>query len=179
MPSPVTLLLGGLLVAMCAFLFTWWRSAAAGHPHGAPAPVEVGLGAITLFFDTLGIGSYATTTAAFKFLDMVRDECIPGTLNVGNAVPVTIEALAFITAVAVDPATLFVLVPVGAFGGHLGARVVSRLPRRRIQIGMAIALLVGAALMFLTNMQWIPGGGVAIGFSGATLAIALIINLIL
>ena len=56
------------------FVYTWWRSAAAGHPHRAPTPLQLGLGAVTLFFDTLGIGNYAPTTAAFRFLKMVRDE---------------------------------------------------------------------------------------------------------
>lgn len=179
MPSHITLLLFGLTVAMVAFLAAWWRSAAAGHPHGLPMLPAVGLGAVTLFFDTLGIGSYAPMTAAFKFLGMVRDELIPGTLNVGEAVPVAIEAYVFINAIAVDPLTLFLLIPIGALGGYLGARIVSRLPRRRIQLGIGAALLVGAAMMLMTNMHWIPGGGSAIGFSGPTLVLALTINFVL
>ena len=127
---------------------------------------------MTLFFDTLGIGNYAPTTAAFRFLKMVKDELIPGTLNVGTSVPVAIEAFAFVTAIAVDPFTLMVMVPLGAIGGYVGAGIVSRLPRRPIQIGMGAALLTGALFMFLTNMQWIPGGGTAIGFSGAALIVA-------
>jgi uncharacterized membrane protein YfcA len=41
---------------------------------------------------------------------------------------------------------------------------------------MGLALLAGATLMFLTNMRWIPGGGVAIGFTGPTLLVAMAIN---
>ena len=36
-----------------------------------------------MFFDTLGIGSFATTTAIFRAWRLVPDELIPGTLNVG------------------------------------------------------------------------------------------------
>ena len=97
-----------------------------------------------MFFDTLGIGNYAPTTAVFRFTRMVRDEWIPGTLNVGTSVPVAIEAFAFVVAIAVDPMTLLIMVPLGAVGGFVGAAVVAGLPRRPIQIGMGVALLTGA-----------------------------------
>jgi uncharacterized membrane protein YfcA len=130
------------------------------------------IGFVTLFFDTLGIGNYAPTTAIFKLTGMVRDELIPGTLNVGSSIPVAIEAFAFMTVVAVDPVTIALLVPVGTVGGWAGGHVVSRLPRRPIQIGMGFALLVGAVFMLLTTLGLIPGGGDAIGYSGATLVVA-------
>lgn len=174
---PVALVLSGLGVLTLSFVYVWWRSATAGgHPHRTPTSRQLGLGAITLFFDTLGIGSYAPTTAAFRFLRMVRDELIPGTLNVGNAVPVALEAFAFIVAIAVDPLTLLLVISLGALGSYLGADVVSRLPRSPIQLGMGVALLVGATMMFMTNMQWFPGGGTAVGFAGVTLVVASALN---
>lgn len=180
MPSPITLLLATLVALAAVFAVTWRRSAARlGMPHEPPTPRLVGLGAVTLFFDTLGIGNYAPTTAVFRLLRMVPDELIPGTLNVGSAIPVAIEALAFVSIIAVDPLTLLLLVPVGAAGGFVGARIVSRLPRRPIQLGMGGALLTGAVVMFLTNMQWIPGGGTAIGLGGAALVLAAVVNFVL
>jgi len=53
---------------------------------------------------------------------------------------------------------------------------VARMPRRPIQIGMGVALLVGAIFMLLTNLQWLPGGGEAIGFTGALLVGAAAAN---
>lgn len=177
MLAPIPLLLAGLALVIAAFAYAWWQSASVGrHPHRTPTPKQLGLGAVTLFFDTLGIGNYAPTTAAFRFMRMVRDEYIPGTLNVGSSIPVAIEAFAFVAAIAVDPMTLMVLVPIGAVGGYVGARVVSSLPRRPIQLGMGGALLAGSALMLMTNLQWIPGGGTAIGFAGVTLALAAAVN---
>jgi hypothetical protein len=55
------------------------------------------------FFDTLGIGSFAPTTAIFRLLRLVPDELIPGTLLVGHALPVVTQALFFVSAVSVDP----------------------------------------------------------------------------
>ena len=54
-------------------------------------PIEVPrnspTGFITAFFDTLGIGSFATTTSMFRHFKLVPDELIPGTLNVGITLP--------------------------------------------------------------------------------------------
>ena len=40
-------------------------------------------GAVVNFFDALGIGSFATTTAAYGLFRLVDDKKIPGTLNAG------------------------------------------------------------------------------------------------
>ena len=63
----IPLLLSGIAVIIAVFVYTWWRSYGLGHPHGRPTPLQLTLGAVTLFFDTLGIGNYAPTTAAFRF----------------------------------------------------------------------------------------------------------------
>lgn len=178
MLSPIPVLLSGLALVVVWFVVVWWQSARRGHPHAPPTPLVLAIGAVTLFFDTLGIGNYAPTTAIFRFLKMVKDEWIPGTLNVGSSVPVAVEAFAFVAAIAVDPLTLGLMVPVGAVGGYVGAAIVSRLPRRRLQLGMAVALVAGAIFMTMTNLQWIPGGGDAIGFTGGTLLAATALNFV-
>ena len=149
------------------------RSAAGGHPHRRPTAFQLGprrrdspvrhARHRQLRADHGGVPLHP---------DGAATSGSPGTLNVGTSVPVAIEAFAFVVAIAVDPMTLLIMVPLGAVGGFVGAAVVAGLPRRPIQLGMGLALLTGALLMFLTNMQWIPGGGTAIGFSGATLVLA-------
>src|SRR5205814_5524263 len=52
-------------------------------------------------------------------------------------------------------------------------------PRRTVQIGMRMALLVAAGLMFMTQMKLFPGGGEALGVAGLKLAIAVAVNFVL
>ncbi|MGA9368775.1 MAG: hypothetical protein WBV35_15045 [Steroidobacteraceae bacterium] len=75
---------------------------ASARPAG-PRASDLALGFVTGFFDTLGIGNFAPTTAVLKFTRRIPDEDMPGTLNVGHALPVLTEALIFIAAIVVDP----------------------------------------------------------------------------
>ena len=63
-------------------------------------------GFICLFFDVLGIGAFAPHTTLYHRFHQVDDYLIPGTLNVGNAIPTIIQALIFIQLVKVDTLTL-------------------------------------------------------------------------
>ena len=144
-----------------------------------PTGIEVGIGALTNFFDTLGIGSFATTTALFRFLRLVPDRVIPGTLNVGHTLPTVVQAYIYTTIVKVDMLTLFALIASAVLGAWLGAGVVSRWDKRHVQIGMGSALLGAAALMLMTQLNLFPGGGEALGVRGARLAIGVGVNFVL
>lgn len=142
-------------------------------------PGLLGVGFITNFFDTLGIGSFAPTTAMFKFFNMVPDKLIPGTLNVGDTVPVVFEAFLFIAAVTVEPITLITMLLASTIGAVVGAGFVSKLPEKKIQFGMGGALLIVAFSMLAGLMGWMPVGGDAIGLTGAKLIIGIVANFIL
>ena len=146
---------------------------------GRPRGFDLALGFVTNFFDTLGIGSFAPTTAALKFTQRIPDEQIPGTLNVGHALPTLAEALIFIAAVTVDPRLLLAMIGASILGAWCGAGIVSRLPRRAIQAGMGAALGVAALLFIAANLHWMPIGGNATSFSGARFLIAVGGNLVL
>ena len=137
------------------------------------------VGLITNFFDTLGIGSYATTTSFFKLWGLVRDEQIPGTLNVGHTIPTLIQAFIYIAVVQVDVLTLTLMVGASAVGAWLGAGVVAKWSRRKVQIGMGVALLVMAGAMLMTQLKLLPGGGDLIGLTGMKLLIAVLANAVL
>lgn len=144
-----------------------------------PTLVETGIGAVTNFFDTLGIGSFATTTALFRVLRLVPDRVIPGTLNAGHTLPTVVQAFLFTTLVRVDVLTLFAFIVAAVLGAWLGAGVVASWPKRRVQIGMGAALLGAATLMLMTQLNLFPGGGEALGVRGAKLIIGVSVNLVL
>ena len=135
-----------LLVALAAlavvFIVRWKVAASHGVKSATqstkrPSLLQIAIGFVTDFFDTLGIGSFATTTTVYKLLRVVPDERIVGTLLVGHSLPVVVQAFIFLVVVRVDPVVLAALIAVSVVGSWLGAGVVSRLPRRSIQIGMA------------------------------------------
>ena len=182
-------LLGTLAAFTLYYVTAWFRGAsramhdAAAPPEarepGAPTPSGLFLGFVTNFFDTLGIGSFAPTTSAFKFFRMVPDRLIPGTLNVGHTLPTITQAFIYTVAIDVDPLTLILMIAAAVVGAWLGAGIVASWPKRNIQIGMGIALLVAAGLFAWTNLG---GGGTVegtLGLSGVKLALGLFGNFIL
>jgi uncharacterized membrane protein YfcA len=143
------------------------------------APWDITIGFVTNFFDALGIGNFAPTTAAFKLLKRIPDEEIPGTLNAGHTLAVLVEAFIFIAAVAVDFTTLLGMILASVVGAWFGAGIVARLPRRGVQIGMGVALSVAALLFVASNLHWMPSGGEAIGLTGGALVLAICVNFVL
>jgi uncharacterized membrane protein YfcA len=139
----------------------------------APTLRQTSVGFITNFFDTLGIGSFATTTSLYRLWKLVDDRVIPGTLNVGHTPPTITQAFIYITIVQVDVATLALMIAAAVAGAWLGAGVVASWSRRKVQVGMGICLLGAATLMLLTQLQLMPGGGDALGLSGLKLGLGL------
>src|SRR3954447_16528838 len=169
-----TLLLGGLVVMLVIYAVTVLRGGLV-----RPTALQSAIGFVTAFFDTLGIGSFATTTAVYKLRNMVPVKLIPGTLNVGHTLPTIAQAFIYTKLVPVDPTTLILMIVAASIGSWVGVGVVVHWPRRKIQIGMGIALLGAAALMLMTQLNIVPGGGDAVGLTGARLGIALAGNLVL
>lgn len=139
------------------------------------------VGFIANFFDTLGIGSFATTTTMVRQFKLIPDEKLPGTLNVGYAIPTIVQAFIYMQLVPVDTTTLIVLIGAAVLGAWLGAGVVSGWPRRNVQLGIGSGLLVFAVIMFLGLPQigLLPAGGNALGLTGSKLVLGGIGNFVL
>ena len=171
-----TALLVILGVLAVAFIIGWNRRASPSRSR--PSLVQLAIGFVTDFFDTLGIGSLATTTTAYKILHEVPDEQLIGTIIIGHALPIVVQAFIFLVAVKVDPVVLASLVAVSVAGSWLGAGISSRLPRRAIQLGVGTGLLAAAAFMALGQLGMFPGGGASLTLTPAKLTIALVVNFI-
>jgi uncharacterized membrane protein YfcA len=145
----------------------------------APGPIELGIGFISDFFDTLGISSFATTTTMFRATKVVPDRVLPGTLNVGHALPTVLQALIYIVLVEVDFTTLALLIGASVLGAAFGARWVARLPERNVRLGMGVALLLAAVLIFARLRGYLPGGSDALELRGMGLVLGVLGNAIL
>jgi uncharacterized membrane protein YfcA len=166
-------------VGIWAFAVRSVRSDRTELQFSMPSIFEFFLGFVTNFFDTLGIGSFATTSSVFKLKKVVPDELIPGTLNVGHTMPTIVEAFIFIAIVQVDVVTMISMIASSVIGAWLGAGVVSKLPKRTIQLSLGLALFAAAALMFMTQLKLFPGGGTALGLHSIPLLIGVVGNCLL
>ena len=136
---------------------------------------------IANFLDTLGIGSYATTTAMVRQFKLIPDERLPGSLNVGYVIPTVVEAYIYTQIVPVDMMTLISMIAAAMLGAWLGAGVVSSWPRRKVQLGMGSALIVAAVIMIASqpSVGLLPAGGDALALTGTKLAAGVVGNFLL
>ena len=185
--------LTGLLAALAGFtlyyLGTWFtgatkaRTSPSAPPEvkdaGFPTAPQLGLGFVTNFFDTLGIGSFAPTTAIFKFFKMVPDRLIPGTLNVGHTLPTITQAFIYTTIIEIDITTLILMIAAAVAGAWLGSGIVAGWPKRNIQIGMGLALLVAAGLFTWRNLGLTAAEVGTLDVQGVKLVLGLVGNFIL
>jgi uncharacterized membrane protein YfcA len=143
---------------------------------GPPSPIHLAIGFVTDFLDTLGIGSFATTTNLFKLFRNCHDRVIPGTLNVGHTLPTVLQAYIYIGLIKVDTTTLVSMIVAAVAGSWIGAGVVAGLSKRKIQLGMGVTLLVAAGFLVLRQPASEEG---TLALEGARLWIGLIVNFIL
>ncbi|HLW97832.1 MAG TPA: sulfite exporter TauE/SafE family protein [Candidatus Acidoferrales bacterium] len=176
-----TALLVALGVVTVAYIIVWsaflWknRKSAANSKNdgGAELALQAGVGFFANFMDTLGVGSFAITSSIYKLLHAVPDDLIPGTMNVGHALPTIVEAFIFVAVIAVDFRTLISMIVAAVLGAWFGAGIVSGWPKRRIQIGLGLALFAAAMLMLGSQLNWYPVGGDALGLTGTKFWIAV------
>jgi uncharacterized membrane protein YfcA len=182
--NPITALLAALGALTALFVGLWTKvvvdarktSAGASDPATDarfPSALQIGVGAGTNFLDTLGIGSFATTTALFKFMKMLPDRIIPGTLNTGHTLPTVTQAFIYTSVIPVDVLTLVSMIAAAVLGAWLGAGTVAKWSKRKVQIGMGFALLAAATFFIMKQLGLFPQGSGAIGVHGATLALAI------
>ncbi len=164
MATPKQILFLTLAVITAVYVVVWVRSAR-GKGDGRPRALEIAIGFVTNFFDTLGIGSFAPTASVFKLKRLVPDERIPGTLNVGHTLPTITQAFIFIAIVEVEMRTLVGMIAASVAGAWLGAGIVAGLPRRQVQVGMGLALMAAASFFAMTNLGLFPSGGETLGLT--------------
>lgn len=137
------------------------------------------IGLVTDMLDTLGIGSFATTTTLFKLTKLNDDDTkLPGTMNAAHVIPVMVEAICFISAVKVEPLTLILMASSSFFGALFGTRITKNWNERLVQLILG-SLLIVAALIMAYRMLTNPGGGLSTavhGLHGIWLVVGVVFN---
>jgi uncharacterized membrane protein YfcA len=143
------------------------------------------LGAVVNFFDTLGIGSFAPTTAWLKFRKLVPDRLIPPTILVGLTMGAVVESIIFLLrlGVKVDPVLLVGCIIACTTGGLIGAPLVHKTRVWIVQLIVAIGLTLAAIAYGLdalaaANIHLIPGSGTATSLPVALTVLAIAANFV-
>lgn len=167
-------------LALASLLFTVILFRAAIAKGVWPGIEGMVLGAVTNFFDTLGIGSFAPTMAWFKFRNLVPDRLIPATMLVGHSLPSILQGFIFLILLGlmVDPVLIVGCALALMFGGLIGAPLVARAKVWVIQLAVAIALLIAAILYGMTNLQLFPAGGTASSLPTSLTVIAIVASFV-
>lgn len=168
-------------LALAVVVYALMLVRAALNRRAVPRPEAIALGAITNFFDTLGVGSFAPTMAWLKFRRLVPDRLIPCTMLVGHTLPSVAQAIIFLIllGVLVDPVLLVGCVLALLMGGLLGVSLVIRTKVWVVQLVVGFALILAAIIYALTNLHLMPGGGTATGLPMPLMAIAIAANFLL
>jgi uncharacterized membrane protein YfcA len=166
-------------LAVLVYLFVLARAAVA--QRATPNFETLGLGAVVSFFDTLGIGCFAPTTAWLKFRKLVPDRLIPPTLLVGLTPQAITQSVIFLIllGVRVDPVLLFGCAIANLLGGLFGASLVVRARVWIVQLVVAIGLILAATAYTMTNLHLFPGGGTASSLPPTLTIVVIAINFVL
>jgi uncharacterized membrane protein YfcA len=145
-----------------------------------PKGEALALAAVTNFFDTLGIGSFAPTLAWFRFRKLVPDRLMPLTMFIGYTIPAILQGVIFLIllGVKVDLLLLTGCVIAIVAGGYMGVPIAARSPVRLIQAIVGFALLIAALFYSLSNLGLMPAGGSASGLPLTLTIVAIIANFI-
>ena len=135
-------------------------------------------GAVVFFLSTFGISDFALSTVVYRARKLLDDKKLPGTLNTQCAIPVAIMALAYISAISVEPKTLVLLIAAQMIGAYFGPRFVVRMPVNRIRMFMGIGLVLAAFFVVAGKFNLMPSGGEAIGLSGGKLALGIVLMVV-
>jgi uncharacterized membrane protein YfcA len=167
-----------IILATAVFSFVLVKAAI--KQKATPTAETLLLGVVVNFFDTLGIGSFAPTTAWLKFRKLVPDRLIPPTIVVGLTIGAVVESIIFLLqlGVKVDPLLLVGSIVACTTGGLIGASLVHRTRVWIVQLIVAVGLVLAAVAYGMQNLDLFPGGGTASFLPPALTVLAITANFV-
>ena len=167
-------------IILATLVFTAVLVRAAIARRAWPSAETLALGAVVNFFDTLGIGSFAPTTAWLKFRKLVPDRLIPPTILVGLTIGAVVESIIFLLqlGVKIDPVLLVGCILACTTGGLIGAPLVHKTRVWIVQLIVGVGLTLAAIAYGMTNLHMFPGGGIASSLPVALTVLAIVANFV-
>ena len=142
-------------------------------------PVAVAVSSFVMFFlSTFGISDFAISASLYPKTKWVSDRKLPGTMNTQCVIPVAVMALAYISSVNVDLATLIIAIAAQVIGAYVSPRFVAKAPVNMIKKFVITGLFIAAALIVAGKIGIYPTGGTASGLTGYKLAALGILSLL-
>ena len=140
--------------------------------------IQVVAAGVIFFLSTFGISDFAISTVLYRQMRWVDDAKLPGTLNTQCVIPVAVMALAYISSIQVELATLVLCIGAQVLGAYIGPRFVVRMNVDLIKKFIIAGLLVAAGLLLLNKFGFYPAGGTETGLHGWKFALVGILSLI-
>ncbi|AOG60999.1 hypothetical protein SHELI_v1c10520 [Spiroplasma helicoides] len=113
------------------------------------------------FFDTLGVGSFATNTGLLKSIKYIKDDKkLPGTLNFGMAIPNLLAGILLMGSIEIDMTTFASFVICAVCGTIIGNSIVNKINKKLVALIMGIVLAISALLMLMNakGIELLPQG---------------------
>lgn len=142
-------------------------------------PVAVAISSLVIFFlSTFGISDFAISASLYPKTKWVSDKKLPGTMNTQCVIPVAVMALAYISTINVDLATLIIAIAAQVIGAYISPRFVAKAPVNTIKKFVITGLFIAAALIIAGKIGIYPAGGTASGLTGFKLVSLGVLSLI-
>lgn len=176
----IILILVIIVNGMFALVFVRDLIAHKGETMKEPGnPIALAISSFFIFLlSTFGISDFAIGAAIYPKAKWVSDKKLPGTLNTECVIPVAVMALAYITSVEVDLATLLLPIIAQVIGAYISPRFVVKLPIKTIKKFVATGLFIAAALILAGKVGLYPSGGDATGLTGIKLIALTVLSFV-
>jgi uncharacterized membrane protein YfcA len=115
------------------------------------------VGFIANFFDTLGIGSFATIVAMRNLFDIMPDDVkLIGTMNVQALITSLIQTLIFLQLFKIDINLLIITIVMITIGGYISSKIATYIKPIYVHLIMLLAFILTGGLLLLSQLHLLP-----------------------
>jgi uncharacterized membrane protein YfcA len=162
-------------IVLTVFILTWFLLSKKDHNEHLPISARIQTGVIGFmanFFDTFGIGSFATIVALRRMFGLMPDDVrLIGSMNLQAVLPTILQSLIFLHFIDVDLVTLAVACSMITLGGFLSGFIAINISKGRVRKIMLVAFCLTGVILLLSQLGLLPITGSENGLTGYKLAL--------